>query len=61
MKMEKIKEFAGIFGAIEAFITFIFALGIACMADYQVPALAMFTAILIMASGVLLFITCWEG
>ena len=57
--MEDIKTATGMFGAIEAFVTFIFVLGTA-LATTSVSTLDFFMAFLIMASGLLMAITCLE-
>ena len=59
MKMEDIKTITAMFGAVEAFITFIMVLGCTVGAE-SVSNIEWFMALLIMASGCLMFITYWD-
>lgn len=58
MRTGDLKMATAVLGAVEAFVTFIILLG-HTIASNSLPMLEVFMAILIMLSGLLMFITCF--
>lgn len=61
MKMDTIKEFAGVLGGVEAAFTFIILLGCAVDMQFLMSSTDAFMAMLIIVNGGLLFFTNYEG
>jgi hypothetical protein len=61
MKLEAIKQFAAVIGVIESIAVFACLLGCAVTPGVAITSLDAFMAMLIISSGVLLFITNFEG
>ena len=56
MNAANLREASGIFGAVEAFLTFVVVLVYALMPNYQISATLVLCAVLIIGSGSLLCI-----
>ena len=61
MKNESIREFAGVLGAIEAFLAFVCIFWYTMTPGVVITSIDAFMTMLIILSGVLLFITNFEG